>query len=107
LARHYRYAAALVYPSLYEGFGLPTVEAMTFGCPIVASTGGSIPEIVGPAGVYFDPLSSEMLAETLRNLLFEESAKERLRVLMRERAKRFSWEETARQTLECYRKAAA
>jgi glycosyltransferase involved in cell wall biosynthesis len=107
LARYYRHASVLVYPSIYEGFGFPPVEAMSFGCPVIVSTGGSIPEVVGPVGVYFNPLDCDMLTEAMERVLFDETAKDDLRVQMRERAARFRWEVTARQTLECYRKAAA
>lgn len=106
LSRYYRHASALVYPSLYEGFGLPPVEAMSFGCPIIASTGGAIPEIVGPAGVYFDPTQPDMLREVLETLLFDESLQNQLRGQMKERVSRFCWKQTAQQTLESYRKAA-
>lgn len=107
LAQYYRHAAGFVCPSLYEGFGIPLVEAMSFGCPIIASTGGSIPEIAGPAAIYFDPHDSEMLTETLERVLFDESIQIRLRAEMRLRESRFRWEETARQTLLCYERAAA
>lgn len=107
LSRYYRHAAALVYPSLYEGFGLPPVEAMSFGCPIVASTGGAIPEIVGPAGFYFQPDDSDMLRSVLEKVLSDSSLQIRLREEMQRRALRFSWQQTAQQTLECYQKVAA
>jgi glycosyltransferase involved in cell wall biosynthesis len=107
LAGCYRHAAAFVCPSLYEGFGIPSVEAMSFGCPIVASTGGSIPEVVGPAAVYFDPHDIEMLTEALENVLYDESLRERLKMEMKQRESRFRWEHTARQTLASYERAAA
>ena len=107
LSRYYRHAAAFVCPSLYEGFGIPLVEAMSFGCPIAASTGGAIPEIAGPAAVYFDPRDTEMLAGILEQVLFDDSLQAKLRAEMKQRASRFRWEETARQTLASYEKAAA
>ena len=61
LAARYRAATAFIFPSTYEGFGLPPLEAMSHGCPVVCSNGGSIPEVVGDAGVYFDPNSAEEL----------------------------------------------
>ncbi len=107
IANHYRHARAFVYPSLYEGFGIPPVEAMSFGCPIIASWGGSIPEIAGPAAAYIDPYDADMLLATLENALYEESLRNRLQMEMKRREPRFRWEETARQTLASYEKAAA
>jgi glycosyltransferase involved in cell wall biosynthesis len=65
----YRSAAALVYPSLYEGFGIPCVEAMACGCPVAASNVASLPEVCGDAAVYFDPLSAESVAQGIRDVL--------------------------------------
>ena len=107
IANHYRHASVFVYPSFYEGFGIPPVEAMSFGCPIIASWGGSIPEIVGPAAAYMDPYDADMLRATLENVLDNESIRNQLRMEMKRRESRFRWEETARQTLACYEKAAA
>jgi glycosyltransferase involved in cell wall biosynthesis len=107
LARYYRHAAAFVCPSLYEGFGIPLVEAMGFGCPIITSFGGALPEIAGPAAAYFDPRDTEMLAATLENVLFSDSLQTRLKSEMKRRESKFRWEETARQTMEAYEKAAA
>lgn len=107
LARYYRHASALVYPSHYEGFGLPPVEAMSFGCPVIASTGGSIPEVVGPAGAYFDPDDPEMLRHVLETVLFNSSIQDRLREEMKRRVLLFDWKRSAQQTLACYQRAAA
>lgn len=107
LACHYQHATAFVYPSIYEGFGIPPVEAMSFGCPIVASTGGSIPEIVGSAGHYFDPKNPTMLSQALESVLYDEQRKAELRQEMKTRLPLYSWEQTAKQTLQCYEKAAA
>ena len=65
----YRSAAALVYPSLYEGFGIPCVEAMACGCPVAASDVASLPEVCGDAAVYFDPLDAESIADGIRTVL--------------------------------------
>lgn len=107
LACHYKHASAFVYPSIYEGFGIPPVEAMSFGCPIVASTGGSIPEVVGAAGMYFDPKDAAMLRDSLESVLYDEELKSELRMSMKARQTLYSWEKTAKQTLACYEKAAA
>ena len=86
----YRSAAALVYPSLYEGFGIPCVEAMACGCPVAASDVASIPEVCGDAAVYFDPLDPESIAEGIRAVL------DRPPSGGIERAARFTWDECAR-----------
>ncbi len=107
LANYYRHASAFIYPSLYEGFGIPPVEAMSFGCPIIASWGGSIPEVMGPAAAYIDPYDADMLLATLKYVLYDESLRNQLQIQMKARESRFRWEKTARQTLACYEKAAA
>lgn len=104
LAMYYRNAACLVYPSLYEGFGLPPVEAMSLNCPVLASTEGSIPEICNDAAQYFDPRSIESIRHTLEvtlqnELLMNEMRKKGLTV-----AKTFTWENTAKETLNAYQK---
>lgn len=89
----YRRAAALVFPSLYEGFGLPPVEAMACGCPVAASTAGSLPEICGPAAVLFDPTDPEAIAAGIEEAL--ERAPE-LGPSGIERAARYTWDANAR-----------
>ena len=69
LAKLYRCSVAFVYPSLYEGFGIPPLEAMSCGTPVIASNTSSIPEVVGDAGILFDPKSSDDLADILLALL--------------------------------------
>lgn len=96
----YRTAAALVFPSLYEGFGLPLLEAMSSGCPVACSNAAALPEIAGDAAALFDPLSPESIAEgVLRVLASPQTFSERgLR-----RAAAFTWAETARQHDDAYR----
>jgi glycosyltransferase involved in cell wall biosynthesis len=105
LIRLYRSAEGLVYPSLYEGFGLPPLEAMASGCPVAASTGGSIPEIVGNAAVLFDPRDTEALLQSMKRLL-DPFVADRLRKTAAERIQLFNWDRVAAQTLEVYRKTA-
>ncbi len=107
LAKLYRSSIALVYPSLYEGFGIPPLEAMSCGTPVVASDSSSVPEVVGDAGLLFDPRSADELADILLVLL--DSPSERGRLIERgfRRAQQFSWDETVRRTLEIYRSVAA
>ena len=89
----YRRAAALVFPSLYEGFGLPPVEAMACGCPVATSNAGSLPEVVGDAAVLFDPLDPEAIAAGVTEAL-DRAAELRERGLARAAA--FTWDATAR-----------
>lgn len=101
----YNLARLLVFPSLFEGFGIPLVEAMACGCPVACSNVASIPEVVGEAGVMFDPNSSEDMADKVWSLWSDELQRQRMKIIGLERVKLFNWEETARKTLAVYRKA--
>ncbi|MGH8526939.1 MAG: glycosyltransferase family 4 protein, partial [Gammaproteobacteria bacterium] len=103
LAKLYRCSLALVYPSLYEGFGIPPVEAMMCGTAVVASNSSSLPEVIGNAGLLFNPESTDELADLLLLLIDNPGERERLVARGRERARVFSWERTAAQTFEVYR----
>ena len=107
LAGLYQHAAAFVYPSMYEGFGLPLLEAMQAGCPVVASSGGSLPEVGGDAALYFDPASEEELRQRLAAVLGDAELRGTLVGRGRTRAGAFSWAETAKRTLEFYRRIAS
>ncbi len=98
LASLYRRAACLVYPSLYEGFGLPPLEAMACGCPVAAADAGAIPETVGDAAVLFDPLDPEAMAEAI---LETDDRRAELRELGLAHAARFTWAEAAAGTTSC------
>jgi glycosyltransferase involved in cell wall biosynthesis len=102
LASLYGSARALLYTSLYEGFGLPPLEAMACGIPVVASDRASLPEVVGDAAILIDPLNPQSLAEALRKVDQEET---RTRLISKglERARAFSWERTAQQVAERFR----
>jgi len=102
LANLYRYASAFVYPSLYEGFGFPPLEAMHYGCPVLVSRSSSIPEVVGDAGQYFDPTDREDMAEKLARLLEDESLRKQLAVRGPQREKAFSWDLCAEETQRFY-----
>jgi glycosyltransferase involved in cell wall biosynthesis len=93
-------AHALVFPSLYEGFGLPPLEAMACGCPVIASNVASLPEVCGKAALYVDPYSPEDIAEKIKLLLSDYKLREELRRKGLERAKMFSWEKCAEKTIK-------
>ncbi len=93
-----------VFPSFYEGFGLPPLEAMATGCPVVASNTSCMPEILGDAAEYFDPYEPEDIARALEKVLRNRALSEELRRKGLERVKRFSWQAMAKSTLEVYKK---
>ncbi len=102
----YNLATALVFPSLFEGFGIPLVEAMACGCPIICADAASLPEVAGDAGALFDPRSVEDMAETIGRTIADPERLEELRRRGLQRARLFDWETTARQTLRVYGEAA-
>jgi glycosyltransferase involved in cell wall biosynthesis len=101
----YRAADCCVFPSLAEGFGLPVLEAMLRGAPVACSNTTSLPEVAGDAALLFDPLDVDAIAVSVRRILDDPDLAERLRRAGRERAGKFSWDEAARRTLNCYCKA--
>jgi len=103
LAALYRQAAMFVYPSLYEGFGMPPLEAMSYDCPVACSNTSSIPEVVGDAAMYFDPLDINSIADALVCLAEDFGLRAKLIARGRSRLSFFSWEQCAMQTLEIYR----
>jgi glycosyltransferase involved in cell wall biosynthesis len=102
----YRCASALVYPSLYEGFGLPVLEAMACGTPVIASRAASIPEVVGGAGILLDPLDVEAWTEAIVNVVNDDDRRAEMRSKGLARATEFAWSRTAALTREAYRRAA-
>jgi len=100
----YAGARALIYPALYEGFGLPPLEAMASGIPVITSSQSSLPEIVGDAGVQVHPHDLDGLAEAIRGLVEDDAEWNRRSVLGLERARMFSWERCAAATMDAYRR---
>jgi glycosyltransferase involved in cell wall biosynthesis len=102
LNKIYNFAFALIYPSYFEGFGIPPLEAMAAGCPVICSNTSSLPEVVGDAGLTFDPANIEGAAEHIRNLqkpLFRKN----IISVGHDNTKRFSWESTGIQTVNLYK----
>jgi glycosyltransferase involved in cell wall biosynthesis len=91
----YRQAEMLVYPSLYEGFGLPPLEAMACGTPVIASNTTSLPEVIGNAGIMVDPTSVEAITKAMADLLDNTALRNRLQQTGIERARKFTWKQTA------------
>lgn len=104
LASIYRRAQALVYPSLYEGFGLPPLEAMATGCPVICSNTSSLPEVVGDAGEYFDPLSQESMMGAMEYVLRSPVRRDDLIAKGNAQVVKFSWERCAHETIREYQK---
>lgn len=102
LAYLYKNAIAFVYPSLYEGFGIPILEAFSCGCPVVVSNSGSFPEVAGSAAIYFNPTDTISIKEAIRNVLYDENLRKELERKGFEQLKKFSWEKTAKLTKEIY-----
>jgi len=102
----YSGALCFVYPSYFEGFGLPPLEAMRCGAPVIVGDKTSLPEVVGNAGVLVDPFEVEDIASAIQKVISDSDLRAQLRVNGLERAKLFDWRETARQTLAVYKQAA-
>jgi alpha-1,3-rhamnosyl/mannosyltransferase len=97
-------ARVFVFPSLHEGFGLPPLEAMACGAPVACANTSSLPEVVGDAAVLFDPRDESSIVNALTRVLHDSSVRETLRTKGLVQARQFSWERTARETLDVYRK---
>jgi glycosyltransferase involved in cell wall biosynthesis len=107
LGQLYAQARAFVYPSVYEGFGLPPLEAMAHDCPVVTSNSSSMPEVVGDAGEYFDPIDIEAQAQAIESVVFDEQRRGQLIAAGRQRLPLFSWERCASETQVVYQKVLA
>ncbi|MFQ5742260.1 MAG: glycosyltransferase family 4 protein [Acidobacteriota bacterium] len=102
----YQLADVFVFPSLYEGFGLPPLEAMASGTPVVAARSSSLPEIIGDAGVLVDPYEIDAIAAGIRRLLDDAELRRTLAAGGRQRAQRFSWRRAGRKVLQIYSRVA-
>lgn len=102
LVNLYRRATLFAYPSLYEGFGIPLLEAFSCGCPVVASNAASIPEVAGDAVIYVDPLNVQEIRQAMRKLILDADLRRALVQRGYARALEFSWAETAKQTVTVY-----
>lgn len=100
LSTLYRHALCLAMPSLYEGFGLPLVEAMSLGTPVLTSNVSSMPEVAGPAGLLVDPLSTESIKQGLKEMIGNKPSRDKRARAAIEQARLFSWSQSARATLE-------
>lgn len=100
----YKGAKAFLFPSLYEGFGIPVLEAMTVGCPVITSNLSSLPEVAGNAGILINPLDEEEIADSILILLNNEDKRKELIINGKKRAESFSWEKTAEKTIKVYEK---
>lgn len=98
----YNAAEVFVFPSLYEGFGIPALEAMACGTPVIASNSSSLPEVIEDAGILIHPEDVDGFAASIEKLVNDRSFRESLRSKGLEQAKKFSWERTARETLDVY-----
>jgi glycosyltransferase involved in cell wall biosynthesis len=103
----YQHATCFVYPSRYEGFGLPPLEAMTCGCPVIVSRAASLPEVCGDAAIYCDPTNPADIARAMDQVLGDPQLQEELRGRSLERSRRFSWSRAAQEMLELIQDPAA
>lgn len=102
LSTLYSHAVAFIYPSLYEGFGMPLLEAMVHGCPVLCSNTSSMPEVAGVAALYFDPLNIEEISNAIERIAYDTTLREILHSAGLKRGAEFSWKKAAKETSEVY-----
>lgn len=100
----YNLADLFVYPSLYEGFGLPTLEAMACGCPVFTSNVSSIPEVIGDAGIMIDPYNVDEMAKSMYDILKDDGMKGDMVKRGQKQIKKYSWDKCAKETLDVLEK---
>ncbi|MDD1618677.1 MAG: glycosyltransferase family 4 protein [Methylococcaceae bacterium] len=98
-------ALTLIYPSIYEGFGLPPLEAMACGVPVIASEVSSLPEVVGDSGLLINPHDDEALAQAIQKLITDPDIRQQLSQKALARSAEFTWDKCVRQTVDVYRQA--
>jgi len=102
LAYIYQKAVAFVFPSLYEGFGIPILESFACGCPVICSRTSSLPEVAGDATIYFDPTDKLSMSNNIRKVIYDDDLRKQLINKGNEQVKKFTWEKTAKQTKKIY-----
>ena len=100
----YKNATALIYPSFYEGFGMPIIEAMSLGCPVISSNTSSLTEVFGDAAISFSPSSIKELTNNLEKIAFDDDLKRKVIDLGYKQSKKFTWERCIDKTLTIYNK---
>ncbi len=98
----YANALVFVYPTLYEGFGMPILEAFANSCPVCLSNTSALPEVAGKAGVYFDPLDTDSMASAIERVVYDADFSKKMVVLGRDQLKNFSWKKCADLTEKSY-----
>jgi glycosyltransferase involved in cell wall biosynthesis len=107
LANLYSKAYAFIYPSLYEGFGIPPLEAMAYNCPVLSSNVSSMPEVIGDAALFFNPNDLEEIRVQMEKVVLDQNLREELILKGKEKNTEYSWEKTAEETSEVYKKVIA
>lgn len=103
LAKYYSKARAFVFPSLYEGFGLPPLEAMSYNCPVISSNASCMPEVIGDAAEYFDPNNLDEMLESVEKTVYSDSRINELVLLGKQQIEKYSWQKCASETLSIYK----
>jgi glycosyltransferase involved in cell wall biosynthesis len=104
LASLYKHALFFVFPSLYEGFGIPLLESMNIGCPVVCSNTSSFPEVAGDAALYFDSNAVDSISSAIQRMIESDSLRKELSEKGKIQSQKFSWEKTSQKHLELYKK---
>ena len=102
LAKYYSQARAFIFPSLYEGFGLPPLEAMSYNCPVISSNSSCMPEVIGDAAEYFNPNSLDEILESVEKTVYSDSRINELVLLGKQQIEKYSWQKCASETLSIY-----